>query len=261
MNKIIAIFAVISMSYSTLVLSMTAEEKGLSIAQEVDNRDIGWKGATTKMKMVLENRQGDQSSRDVRVKFLEVKGDGDKGLTIFDSPADVKGTAFLSFSHSIDPDDQWLYMPSLKRVKRINSSNKSGPFMGSQFAYEDLSSFEVDKYSYKYIRDEKLGDIDSFVIENYPLYEYSGYSKQVAWIDKTRYIPIKIEYFDRKNSLLKTLILSNYTQYDNKYWRALEQRMVNHQNGKTTLLSFNEYKLNSGLKDSDFNRNSLKRSR
>ncbi|HFD31245.1 MAG TPA: outer membrane lipoprotein-sorting protein [Gammaproteobacteria bacterium] len=258
-NILIITLASFFVSYSAYAES--PEEKGLFIANEVDRHDQGWVDASMSIKMVLRNRQGDESSRKIRLKTLEVHGDGDKSLTIFDTPADVKGTSFLSYSHTITPDEQWLYMPALKRVKRINSANKSGPFMGSQFAYEDLSSFEVDKYKYKYLKDDKLNNINTFVVENYPLYEHSGYTRQLVWVDKERYIPVKIEYYDRKNTLLKTLKFSNYKQYLNKYWRALDQRMENHQNGKVTLLTFNTYIFKQGLSDSDFNRNSLKRSR
>jgi outer membrane lipoprotein-sorting protein len=237
------------------------EDRGLHIANEVERHDQGWVDAATSMKMVLRNRQGDESIRNIRLKTLEVDGDGDKSITIFDSPADVKGTSFLSYSHVITPDDQWLYMPALKRVKRINSTNKSGPFMGSQFAYEDLSSFEVDKYKYKYLKNEKLNNIDAFVVENYPQYQYSGYTRQLVWVDTVRYIPLKIEYYDRKNTLLKTLVFNDYRQYMNKFWRSHEQSMENHQNGKTTLLTFNDYQFKNGLSNKDFNRNSLKRSR
>lgn len=241
--------------------AQTPEEKGLEIAREVDNRDIGWGDSTVDVKMVLRNRQGEESVRAIRSKVLEVQGDGDKGLTIFDEPADVKGTAFLSFSHSTVPDDQWLYLPALKRVKRIASANKSGPFMGSEFAFEDLASFEVDKYKYKYLRDEKLDGIDSFVVENYPQYENSGYTRQIVWIDKQRYIPLKIEFYDRKNSLLKTLNFKDYKQFLGKYWRALGQVMENQQNGKTTVLTFHDYKMHVGLNERDFDSNSLNRVR
>lgn len=250
MKKLLLI-SLVSLAVVNSVQAETTEEKGLSIAKEVDRHDQGWLDASTSMNMILRNRQGDESTRKIRIKSLEVTGDGDKSLTIFDSPADVKGTSFLSYSHTITPDDQWLYMPALKRVKRINSANKSGPFMGSQFAYEDLASFEVDKYSYKYIRDEKLNDIETFVVENNPLYEHSGYTRQLVWIDKARYIPLKVEYYDRKDSLLKTLEFAEYAQYLNKYWRALEQRMENHQNGKVTLLTFNPYQFKQGLSASD----------
>jgi len=211
--------------------------------------------------MILRNQQGDESTRNLRLKSLEINGDGDKNLTIFDHPRDVKGTAFLSFSHTLTPDDQWLYLPALKRVKRVSSSNKSGPFMGSQFAYEDLTSFEVDKYGYKYLHDEKLGNNDTFVVENYPNYEHSGYQRQIVWIDKQHYIPLQVEYYDRKNDLLKTLRFNGYRQYLDQYWRAQEQVMENHQNGKVTILTLTDYQFRTGLEERDFHRTRLKRLR
>jgi len=260
MNKFI-ISCIFSLGLLNITYAETAEEKGLTIAKEIDLRDKGWNDSVTYMKMILRNKQGQESTRELQLKSLEIESDGDKGLIIFNRPRDVNGTALLSFSHIVNPDDQWLYLPSLKRVKRISSSNKSGPFMGSQFAYEDLTSFEVDKYEYKYLRDETLDGLDTYVIENHPNYQYSGYTRLIVWVDKQRYIPIKIEYFDRKNNLLKTLQFGKYKQYLGKYWRAQEQVMVNHQNGKTTLLALNDYKFRNGLSENDFSKNSLKRSR
>jgi outer membrane lipoprotein-sorting protein len=196
------------------------------------------------------------------MKILEVESDGDKNLTIFDNPRDVKGTAFLTYSHKVRDDDQWLYLPALKRVKRISSRNKSGSFMGSEFAYEDYASQEVEKYTYKWIRDEVYEGQESFVVERYPVdKKNSGYTRQVTWIDKKDYRTLKVEYFDRKNSHLKTLTIKGYKKYLDKYWRADELNMVNHQNGKSTRLEFSNYKFKIGLKDSDFNKNSLKRAR
>lgn len=239
----------------------TPEEKGLSIAIEADRRDTGWGDSTASMKMILRNAQGDESIRDIRVRNLEVQGDGDKGLTIFDEPRDVKGTAFLTFTHKTGPDDQWLYLPALKRVKRISSKNKSGPFMGSEFAYEDISSNEVEKYTYKYLRDEQYQGMDMFVMERYPQDPDSGYTRQVIWIDQAEYRPWKIVYYDRKDSLLKTLTFSDYKQYLDQYWRADEYFMENHQTGKTTKLIWSDYRFNTGLTDRDFDQNSLKRAR
>jgi len=239
----------------------TPEEKGLAIAKEADRRDTGWKDQTASLDMILRNRHGKESARKTRSKTLEMKGDGDKALSIFDSPRDVKGTAFLSFTHALEPDEQWLYLPALKRVKRISSSNKSGPFMGSEFAYEDLSSQEVEKYSYKYLRDEKIDGRDCFVIDRIPAYEHSGYTKMTTWLDKEMYQPLKIEFYDRKNSLLKTLVSSDYKQYQGKFWRPTRMSMVNHQTRKSTELFWKDYKLNTGLTERDFDRNSLKRAR
>ncbi|HSJ48359.1 MAG TPA: outer membrane lipoprotein-sorting protein, partial [Gammaproteobacteria bacterium] len=121
--------------FMPIALAETPEERGLAIAREADRRDQGWGDSSASMAMILRNSQGDESHRQVRVRNLEVEGDGDKTLTIFDEPLDVKGTALLTYSHKTGPDDQWLYLPSLARVKRISSRNKSGPFMGSEFAY------------------------------------------------------------------------------------------------------------------------------
>lgn len=239
----------------------TAEEKGLAIAVEADKRDTGFEDFTANMVMELRNKQGDVSTRTIRLKTLEVAGDGDKSMSIFDKPADVKGTAFLTFSHAIKPDEQWLYLPALKRVKRINSKNKSGPFMGSEFAYEDLASQEIEKYTYKYLRDEQLNGVDYFVMERYPAYEHSGYTRQVAWVNKDKYVAEKIEFYDRKNDLLKTLVNTGYQQYLEQYWRPNEMLMENHQTGKSTLLTWQDYKFKNGLEDKDFSRNSLKRAR
>ncbi len=252
---------VILLSLSLNAFAQTPEEKGLEIAMEADRRDTGFHDSTASMRMLLRNRQGEESTRDIRVKTLEQKNDGDKSLTIFDRPADVKGTAFLSFTHKSGPDDQWLYLPALKRVKRISSRNRSGPFMGSEFAYEDLSSQEVEKYTYRYLRDEQYKGMDCFVIERDPVDPYSGYTRQVVWIDKAEYRPQKIDYYDRKNSLLKTLTFDDYQQFLGQYWRAHDMYMVNHQTGKSTRLTWSNYRFRTGLTDRDFDRNSLKRVR
>ena len=238
------------------------EEKGLTIAIEADKRDSGWGDSQQDVMMILRNRHGEESKREIRGKSLEVKDDGDKSLTIFDTPRDVKGTAFLNFTHKKGDDDQWLYLPALKRVKRISTRNKSGSFMGSEFAYEDISSQEVEKYTYKWIRDEVYDGKDCFVVEFYPIdKKNSGYTRLIKWIDKSDYNTLKVEYYDRKESLLKTLTFKGYKKYLDKYWRAGEMNMVNHQNGKSTQILYSNYKFNTGLKDRDFNKNSLKRVR
>ena len=262
MKGLIILFSLIAFtSLSSAAFAETPEEKGLAIAVEADKRDQGWSDQATTSKMTLRNRQGAESTREIRGKALEVEGDGDKSLTIFDTPRDVKGTAFLSFTHTLKSDEQWLYLPALKRVKRISSSNKSGPFMGSEFSYEDISSQEVGKYKYKFIKDDKFNGRDVFVMERYPQYKKSGYTKQVTWIDKEMYQPLKIEFYDRKKSLLKTLTQHDYKKYLDKFWRPSRLEMVNHQTSKSTTLLWTSYKFKNGFKKRDFDRNSLKRAR
>lgn len=241
--------------------AIASPEKGLEISQESKQRDIGWGDVQSNMKMILRNKQGEESVREMKLKTLEQDNDGDKSLTVFNKPRDVKGTAFLSFSHISTPDDQWLYLPALKRVKRISSRNKSGPFMGSEFSFEDLASFEIEKYTYNYLGDETVNNEDSYMVEQTPKDKFSGYTRRVVWIDKAHYRMQKIDFYDRKNSLLKTLEVADYQQYLDKYWRANQWVMTNHQTGKSTVLNYEDYRFRTGLKDGDFNKNSLKRAR
>jgi len=246
-----------------LAHAATPEEKGLEIAVEIDHRDLGFGDSQTELQMVLSNRNGDKSVRKLRLATLENQdpGLGDKSLTVFSQPRDIKGTAFLSFTKILDPDDQWLYLPALKRVKRISSANKSGPFVGSEFAYEDLVSFEVGKYSYKWLRDESCGALQCFVVERFPKYEKSGYTRQTVWVDKSEYRIHKIDFYDRKETLLKTLVQSGFERYLGKYWRPLKMVMKNHQTGKATELSFSSYEFRVGVNEKDFTPNRLKRIR
>ncbi|MFC1826839.1 outer membrane lipoprotein-sorting protein [Thermodesulfobacteriota bacterium] len=258
----IFILAITFLQTSVHALAETPEEKGLAIVTEADRRDTGYGNSTAHMLMVLKNRHGLESRREIRMKNLEVINDGDKSLTIFDSPKDVKGTAFLNYTHKMGDDDQWLYLPALKRVKRISSRNKSGSFMGSEFSYEDIAGQEIEKYTYKWLRDEEHEGMDCSVIERYPVdKKNSGYSRQVVWIDKQEYRTWQVQYYDRKNEHLKTLTMINYKQYKDKFWRALEMHMANHQTGKSTLLQFTDYKFMVDLNDDDFSKNSLQRLR
>lgn len=254
----VALVAVAVLVFGSAAKAETPEEKGLAIAKEADRRDTGWQDSTANMVMRLRNRQGAESLRDMRLRTLEVAGDGDKSLIIFEKPRDVKGTKLLTFSHKTGPDDQWLYLPALKRVKRIASRNKSGPFVGSEFAYEDMVPPEIEKYTYKYIRDEVLDDLDCFVVERYPVDKSSGYSRQVVWLDKPEYRILKIDFHDRKDSHLKTLTIGGYKKYLDKFWRPDESLMVNHQSGKSTKLSYSAYEFTTGLSKGGFTKSRLK---
>ncbi|MGX5201034.1 outer membrane lipoprotein-sorting protein [Aliikangiella sp. IMCC44632] len=258
-------FSLLGILCISLTSVATAEEdpaqKGRAISLQAKQRDLGWQDSQAEMEMVLKNQHGETSVRKMSIKSLEQQNDGDKSLTIFDSPNDVKGTAFLSFSHPNTDDEQWLYLPALKRVKRISSRNKSGSFMGSEFSFEDLTSFEVEKYDYKFLRTETLNGLNTWVIEQYPKDKYSGYSKRVVWIDQQEYRTLRTDFYDRKNSLLKTLTFSDYNLYNDKHWRASKLSMVNHQSGKSTLLTWKDYQFKQGLDEADFNKNALKRAR
>ena len=160
-----------------------AEQKGLDIALEARAKKVGFENFTASQVMVLRNKQGRESRRALRVKVMEVEDDGDRSLFVFDEPRDVQGTAFLIHGHKDKADDQWLYLPALKRVKRISSANRSGSFMGSEFAYEDMSPPEVERFTYRYLREEPCGELTCTVVERMPVDAKSGYSRQVVWQD------------------------------------------------------------------------------
>ncbi len=255
MKKII-ILMLITVSFAAL--ADAAAEKGLQIAKEGDAYDQGFADFTANMVMTLRNRKGDETTRKIRMQTLEGIDNGDKSMSIFDEPADVKGTAMLTFSHGLKPDDQWLYLPALKRVKRISSKNKSGSFMGSEFAFEDLGSQEVEKYTYNFIREESCGDWQCNVVERKPAYKYSGYTRQIVWSDKDKFRIVKIDYYDRKDTLLKTLVMSDYNEYLGHYWRPAKMVMDNHQSKKSTTLEWDNYQFKTGLEEKDFNSTKLK---
>lgn len=244
--------------------SASAEELGLELATEARDSKRGFGNFTASQVMVLRNKQGRESRRQIRVRVLEVPEDGDKSMFLFDEPRDVKGTAFLIHGHKQADDDQWLYLPALRRVKRISSANRSGSFMGSEFAYEDMSAQEVEKFTYRYLRDEPCGEGGELVCavsERFPVDKRSGYLRQVTWQDRDALRLLKVEYYDRKNAHLKTLAMRNYALYLDKYWHAGEMNMVNHLTGKSTVLTWADYQFGTDLDANDFTQTGLRRAR
>lgn len=241
--------------------TQNSQQKGLEIAKEMKARDRGWGNSQSDLVMTLRTKKGDEIVREMRSKSLEVLGDGDKGLTIFDTPLDVKGTAFLNHSHTQKNDDQWIFLPALKRVKRIASRNKSGPFLGSEFAFEDLSSFEIEKFEFNHLRDEDFNGQAAFVVEMIPTDKYSGYKKVHGWIDKEHYRPQQLVFYDRRGTLLKTLTFVDYKLYKDQFWRADLQKMVNHKSGKSTDVRVKSLTFDTDLGDADFDEKRLSRVR
>ena len=244
-------------------MQLTPEASGLAIAQEASRRNEGYGDTTVKLVMELRSADGRTRERVLTWKTLEAAqpGEGDKSLTIFHEPRDIAGTGFLSHTHVSGEDDQWLYLPSLKRVKRIASSNKSGSFVGSEFSYEDLLSDEVEKFTYRWLRDEPCGAWECFVVERVPVYDNSGYRRQVIWIDRAEYRIQKTEFYNLDDNLEKTLAFGEYRQYLDQFWRAHVLLMESIQTGKSTQLVFDTYDFQTGLTEQDFSPDTLKRIR
>jgi len=230
-----------------------AQRLGFEIAARADRSDRGFGDSEVELEMVLRNAAGRESRRTLKIATLEIADEtvGDKSLVVFDTPKDIKGTALLSHAQILDPDNQWLYLPALKRVKRISSANKSGPFVGSEFAFEDFTALELNKYDYTWLREELLDGLKTDVIERTPRYENSGYTRQVTWVDRDIHQVRKVEFYDRRGDLLKTLVLTDYREYDG-IWRSHRFEMVNHQTGKSTELVYGDYVFGADLKDADF---------
>lgn len=237
-------------------------QKGYDLSARADRTDAGFGDSRVNARMVLTNRAGQQTVREFSFQTLEKEDEsvGDKSMVVFDSPRDVEGTALLSHANILEPDDQWLYLPALKRVKRISSKNKSGAFVGSEFAFEDFTISELNKFTYSYVGEEELDGMATDVIERFPRYENSGYTKQISWLDQDIYQVRKVEFYDRKGALLKTLRLSDYRDYDG-IWRAHSLKMINAQNGKETELVYEDFSFKNGLDANDFEQGVLTRLR
>ncbi len=241
----------------------TDEERGFEVAARSDRSDRGFGDSEVELQMILRNAAGQKATRTMRIATLEIPDEdvGDKSLVVFHSPKDIDGTALLSHAKILEPDNQWLYLPALKRVKRISSANKSGPFVGSEFAFEDFTALELNKYSYKYLSEEAVDGKAMDVVERQPLYKNSGYTRQVAWIDQEIFQLRRVDFFDRKGELLKTLLLEDYREYLGYVWRAHTLKMTNHQTGKSTDFVYSDYTFKVGLDDADFVKGALKRIR
>jgi len=232
----------------------------------VSNQDVaykcekvmqGFKDSSSDMVMTLINSNNQRRQRKMKMITLEKKS-GNKSLMTFLSPKDVRGTKFLNYEHTKKDDDQWLYLPALNRVKRIASKNKSGSFMGSEFSYEDLSSFSVNKYIFK--GEAKVGKLDGkkvYIGDRKPISKNSGYTKQTSWVDASTYLIKKVEYYDRKHELLKTAIFRDYKKISG-VWRVGKMVMINNQNAKKTILIWKNEKIKTGLKDKHFHKRTLK---
>ena len=250
----------IKIALSTLITTISLYAiPNIDVAKQNDKVMSDFQDSKSKMTMTLINANGQTKIRKLQSRTLELQG-GDKSLMEFLSPADVKGTKFLNYEHAKKDDDQWLYLPALKRVKRISSKNKSGAFMGSEFSYEDVSSFNIDKYDYENsdAKEDTLNGKDVYIVERFPNYKYSGYTKQVSYIDKTSFLTLQVDYYDRKKSLLKSAYFTEYKLIDGVY-RNGTITMKNFSNSKESILKWDEETIKNGLSKKDFHKRVLKR--
>ena len=253
-----------SLIVSALVLSFgfsayaeSPEEKAFRIAKENEKANSGFKGELSAMIMVLINAHGDKTNRKMTNFILERDNEGDLSINEFLWPADVKGTKLLTHAFKEKSDDQWLYLPALKKTKRISSRNKSGSFMGSEFSYEDMGSQEPEKFKWKYIEQSKMKKRDIHKMERVPTDEYSSHSKQVVYSDLEYKNPLKIEYFDKKGELLKVAMFGPYKKLYKGIYRPMKIHIKNVQTKKESILQWKKRKLGAKISKSKFDSTKL----
>lgn len=236
---------------------------GLAVFTAADQQQSGFGDFEVDLRMVLRSRTGASVERELDLAQIETPNAGDRLLVVFQTPKAIRGTALLSHGQITREDDQWLYLPALKRVKKIASRNRSGPFLGSEFSYEDLTSQEVSKYRYEFLREEACGELRCYVVERRAGEGiHSGYLRQVFWIDSTDLRTWKVEYYNRGDRLLKTLTAADFRQHDGRFWRADKLVMQNHLSGKSTELHWENFRYGVGLvAERDFSTTSLRRAR
>ncbi|OIQ16714.1 MAG: hypothetical protein BM556_13705 [Bacteriovorax sp. MedPE-SWde] len=248
---------------SLILLSSTAAfgslEKGLVIAKKMEAANNGYVGETSTMRLVLIDSSGKQIEREMEGNTSELKN-VDKTIMKFQKPADVKGTKLLTWAHKNKDDDQWLYLPSLRRVKRINSRSRGSSFMGSEFSYEDLGSQSIDKYTFNLKGTKKVDSMDTWVLERVSKNK-SSYSKVIMYVSKKYLAAVKSEYYNKRKELLKVAIFSEFKKYTVKkksFYRSNKIFMTNIQNKKKSIFTWENRKIGMKLSSRKFNKNSLK---
>ena len=210
--------------------------------------------------MLLVDEGGSKEKRIAKRYAKEVGDDVHRYLVVFLDPADIRGTALLTWEQKERDNDQWLYLPAQKKMQRIAKGSKKNYFMGTDFTYEDMEPEDIDNFDYTILRSEKLehdnGSNDCYVIEAVPANKEkkreSGYSKRIMWIDKQNFFTLKVEFYDRRERLQKIQTNHVVENISGTVWRA-KKTVMNHLGRKhKTLTGITSRKINTPVKDSVF---------
>ena len=239
---------------ATLVLvagySASAQLTGTEIVEKAYTRPTG-DDQTSTLTMTLINKHGDQRIREIK-QFTKDMGEIEKSIMFFQSPADVKNTSFMSWSYDSDKsDDQWIYLPALKKTKRISSDSKSDYFMGSDFTYDDLGDRKLSADDHTLLREESIEGIDCYVVESVSKDEEYIYSKTITWINKSNFIGVKKEFYDEDDDLLKILHIKKFVEISG-FWVITNSEMQNVQKDHITSMVLDNVKVNVGISASKF---------
>jgi len=231
---------------------------GQQIIEKVYYRKTGT-DQTADLTMTLINSRGDQRVRKLR-QYSKIFTNMEKKVMFFRSPADVRNTSFMNWSYDKKGrnDDQWIYLPALKRIKRISSDSKADYFMGSDFTYDDLGDRHPTADTHKLLREETLNGEACYVVESIPTEEDYMYSKTITWVIKDKWIGLKKEFYDEDEDLLKTLEVGKHDKIKG-FWTILQSTMKNQQKNHTTKMELSNVKIDTGIKDSQFTDRMMKR--
>jgi hypothetical protein len=212
------------------------------------------------MTMTLTNRQGRQRIRTVE-SFSKDYGRDRRNIMIFLEPADVKGTMYLSWDYENPQkeDDRWLYMPALRKDRRISGASRNEYFMGSDFTYDDIGRRHPEKDEQRLLGEETVGGFDCWKIECIPLDPSESYTRRVTWVTKETHLVIKAAYHD-KDGLLKTFEALDLQEQDG-FWSVYVCAMVNAVTGHRTEMKLDLVRYNTGLEDALFTVSTLQRGR
>ena len=256
-KKLQLVLMAILIAVPTLIFSQ-AKITGLQIIENVYNRETG-NDSQGDLTMSLINSRGDQRVRTIK-QFVKDFGKMEKSIMFFVSPADVRNTSFMNWSYDEagKDDDQWIYLPALKKVKRISSDSKSDYFMGSDFTYDDLGDRHPTEDNHKLLREETIDGENCYVVESIPKDDEYMYSRTVTWIIKDKWIGLKKEFYDEDEELLKTLTNKKYEKIKG-YWTILSSEMHNVQKDHTTKMELANVKLDTGIPANKFTERMMKR--
>jgi len=230
---------------------------GMDIVKKVDAQKQPT-SSVAKMKMTLISKSGSQKTREI-IAYLKDSKEGAKSLMKFLAPADIRSTGFLVWEHKDKDDDQFLYLPALKKVRRISSSQKNQSFLGTDFSYQDLESRDINKATHKLLKEEKFNGDDCYVVESTPKPgEDYQYSKLVEWVRKDNFVPVKAEMYDKTGKVFKILTVEKIENI-NGYWIVKKSIMENLRTKHKTILEIINIKINPNLPDKYFTQRFLEK--
>jgi len=259
MKTLIFKISLVFLAAIAALFSLNAQPTGRDIMVLADERPDG-DSRKSLMKMELVNKRGSKRVRTM-LSYSKDQGKDKKTIMFFREPADVKGTGFLTWDYNDEDrdDDRWLYLPAMKKTRRISgSSAKKEYFMGSDFTYDDMGNRSVDADDHKLLHEEVLEGVPCYVIESKPRSDGGLYSRHISWISKDNYIAMKVEFYDREGGLMKELKVNELRQIDG-IWTAIRMTMHNHQRNHKTIIVLEEMQYFVPVDNSLFTVNSLEK--